>query len=310
MNHEGPWLMNDAAKDNGYQYNGKEINVDHSLNWSDYGARWYDASIGRWGSVDPMSETQESWSPYQFNYNSPINYIDYFGLEPSSFVCPTCPKGKEYDKYRDSKDLYFYDPNTKTQSLQLDEVTVTEKRTDNGTGARGAGILSFPNSTNRIVYAGASYNLGYQTNWNSYSQYGADKRLQYKTTSRNLTFGASRKVLNKIDPLKSKTIPVRHWKTNRVVTGVAVGGLALGAFGLYSSYENISNSDNKGEQTIIEGSGWAGTFAGAEAFAPAAAAIAPWTGPFAPVTGLVIVGIGAAVGSYIGTSSAEAILKE
>ncbi|MBK8191990.1 MAG: hypothetical protein IPK76_01750 [Lewinellaceae bacterium] len=36
----GPW-MNDAAQDNLYKYNGKELNSDFGLNWMDYRARWY-----------------------------------------------------------------------------------------------------------------------------------------------------------------------------------------------------------------------------------------------------------------------------
>jgi hypothetical protein len=32
MTYDGPWQINDAAKDNPYQYNGKELNLDHGLN--------------------------------------------------------------------------------------------------------------------------------------------------------------------------------------------------------------------------------------------------------------------------------------
>jgi RHS repeat-associated protein len=80
MAYEGTWMMNDAAKDNSYQYNGKEYHSDHGLNWSDYGARMYDACIGRWTSVDPMAEMYFMWSSYHFSGNAPINQIDKNGM--------------------------------------------------------------------------------------------------------------------------------------------------------------------------------------------------------------------------------------
>jgi len=74
--HEGTWQMNDVAKDNLYMYNSKELNTDHGLNWSDYGARWYDACVGRWSSVDPLAEKYTKWSPYNYVMNNPIRLID------------------------------------------------------------------------------------------------------------------------------------------------------------------------------------------------------------------------------------------
>ncbi|MBK7808756.1 MAG: RHS repeat-associated core domain-containing protein [Saprospiraceae bacterium] len=80
MTYDGPWMINDAAKDNPYQYNGKELNLDHGLNLSDYGARYYDPSIGRWGQVDPLAEAAPEWSPYVYTFNSPISHTDPTGM--------------------------------------------------------------------------------------------------------------------------------------------------------------------------------------------------------------------------------------
>jgi len=57
-------------------YNGKELNTDFDLNWSDYGARYYDAAIGRWGQVDPLAADASDLSPYRYGFNNPILYID------------------------------------------------------------------------------------------------------------------------------------------------------------------------------------------------------------------------------------------
>jgi len=88
MAFEGAWLQNDASiRDNKYQYNGKELNDDFGLNWNDYGARWYDAAIGRWNGVDPLADhpNQVDRSPYSSFWNNPIMYDDPDGQ------CPICP---------------------------------------------------------------------------------------------------------------------------------------------------------------------------------------------------------------------------
>ena len=55
-----------------FKYNGKELDTQKGLNWYDYGARHYDASLGRWFVVDPLAEKYYSVSPFVYCGNNPI----------------------------------------------------------------------------------------------------------------------------------------------------------------------------------------------------------------------------------------------
>ena len=62
-----------------YKYNGKELDAKKGLNWYDYGARHYDAVLGRFTTNDRFAEKYYSMSPYQYGANSPVGNIDVNG---------------------------------------------------------------------------------------------------------------------------------------------------------------------------------------------------------------------------------------
>ena len=62
-----------------YKYNGKELDTKKGLNWYDYGARHYDAALGRFTTNDRFAEKYYSMSPYQYVANNPVNNIDVNG---------------------------------------------------------------------------------------------------------------------------------------------------------------------------------------------------------------------------------------
>ena len=96
MNHYYPFGALMSASTQGaaqrYKYNGKELDRIHGLNLYDYGARQYDAALGRWTSIDPLAEKYYEISPYAYCANNPVVFVD--------------PDGCKFDFSKMTKDEY------------------------------------------------------------------------------------------------------------------------------------------------------------------------------------------------------------
>ncbi|MCB9234797.1 MAG: hypothetical protein H6581_24300 [Bacteroidia bacterium] len=57
-------------------FNGKENEEDFALAWQDFGARRYDAQVGKWMGVDLMAEKYYGWSPFNISLCNPIRNFD------------------------------------------------------------------------------------------------------------------------------------------------------------------------------------------------------------------------------------------
>jgi len=89
-----------------YGFNGKEEDSEWGSQMiQDYGFRIYNPTIGKFLSVDPLTQSYPMLTPYQFASNTPIQAIDLDGLE--AVVPNPYERGGVILKYSDEEQIYL-----------------------------------------------------------------------------------------------------------------------------------------------------------------------------------------------------------
>ena len=153
-----------------YQYNGKELQDDYGLDLYDYGARFYDAGLGRWFVEDPMAEKATSWTPYRYAFDNPVNITDPDGMFESTH---TDKDGNVVAVYDDGDlGVYKHKGNTKQAKAEVEKNYSKDNPSAGGkkmgetwTSLGFANFEVYQKSKGKTIIPGKGAKIEFSSNW-------------------------------------------------------------------------------------------------------------------------------------------------
>ena len=174
------------------KFTGKERDTEAHLNLDYFGARYYDAALGRWQGVDPLlskgktskliNEGYLSKSPYNYVSNNPVLIIDPDGMQE----CPPCGSGGLFSGFKSAlsqgedylSNLFQADQQGQLeQKITVDALDVGIKAT-NKIG-KGADIVETAALAAAPFTEGATLPVALTASTVATGAYGAEAGLEY-----------------------------------------------------------------------------------------------------------------------------------
>jgi len=122
--------------DHKYGFGGKEEQDELDLDWHDFGARNYDAALGRWMNIDPYAGKYMSFSPYNYALNNPLTFVDPNGKE--LFIA-----GNRKEKRQIFRELKKLSNNRLKLNRKTGEVSIGKGKRNKGKSLKtGTGVLA------------------------------------------------------------------------------------------------------------------------------------------------------------------------
>jgi RHS repeat-associated protein len=127
-----------SSWNNKFKYNGKE-EQEMPGGWLDYGARFYDPTIARFTTSDPLAEVAYVWTPYRYGYNNPMKYTDPTGMLESTH---TDEEGNVIAVYDDGDNGVYKHEGKGDEAAKTVEQSYSEDNTSAGGEKMGESLHS------------------------------------------------------------------------------------------------------------------------------------------------------------------------